>query len=281
MQNQPKNTITPSQWRLLLADMTVAARGLGHRDPEELASAVTLRMLEPSSASASAAGVAELLERVRVGDDVELVLEGEQAAASFTVLDGQAGKRRLKGARGRMFELREGPAECLLAPCSGSASKVVVSMRAALRPPAERLTHDELRNFAFRSLKNKFISDWRAAQVRARHVLVSRSQVTERGPKAERAAGCTHPDDRIDASSMLDKLHPGHARVLELTVVEGLTGSEAAEELGVQPGTIQSRAFRARVAARQLLAGGDVTITVGARLLEPAQLELRLTRDGT
>jgi DNA-directed RNA polymerase specialized sigma24 family protein/antitoxin (DNA-binding transcriptional repressor) of toxin-antitoxin stability system len=280
MQNQPTNPITPSQWRLLLADMTVAARGLGHRDPEELASAVTLRMLEPSSATASRDGVAELLERVRVGDDVELTLEGEEAAASFTVLEAQAGKRRLRGARGRVFEIRDGAA-CVLAPCSGGAGKIVVSMRAALRPPAERLTHDELRNFAFRSLKNKFISDWRAAQVRARHVLVSRSQVTERGPKAERAAGCTHPDDRIDASSMLDKLHPGHARVLELTVVEGLTGSEAAEELGVQPGTIQSRAFRARVAARQLLAGGDVTITVGARLLEPAQLELRLTRDGT
>ncbi|MFK7894922.1 MAG: RNA polymerase sigma factor [Myxococcota bacterium] len=59
------------------------------------------------------------------------------------------------------------------------------------------------------------------------------------------------PALRSDVTRVLDTLPPDHRAILILRDLEGLSESEAAEELGLVRGTIKSRLHRAREAFRE------------------------------
>ena len=55
------------------------------------------------------------------------------------------------------------------------------------------------------------------------------------------------------------RLSPDQRETLELVFYHGLTGPEAAQVLGVAPGTVKSRLYRARAALRRWLRSGEVS----------------------
>lgn len=153
------------------------------------------------------------------------------------------------------------------------------------RCTAEKFQLEVLRKIAMRSVRNRVISDWRREKARSKPSYVA-NVADMCGAGAETPSPATAAVERIHACQTLEALRPvlrpEYTSVLGLTFVHGLTSPEAAETLGVRPGTVQSRIHRARAAVRAAtLPGGDVTISVSTRLLPDAQLELPLTRTGS
>jgi RNA polymerase sigma factor (sigma-70 family) len=60
-------------------------------------------------------------------------------------------------------------------------------------------------------------------------------------------------DDRLDLRTAVDGLAPDHRTALDLVFFHDLTVAEAAEVLGVAPGTVKSRLHRARAALRAVI----------------------------
>ena len=63
---------------------------------------------------------------------------------------------------------------------------------------------------------------------------------------SERELAGVEIDDRIDVRETLDGLPPRQRAVLVLRYLEDLSEEQTAELLGVEPGTVKSRAHRAR-----------------------------------
>ena len=51
---------------------------------------------------------------------------------------------------------------------------------------------------------------------------------------------------RMDANTMISTLSPHHREVIILRELQGFSYKEIAEALGIAPGTVESRLFRAR-----------------------------------
>ena len=83
----------------------------------------------------------------------------------------------------------------------------------------------------------------RHAERRRREPLIDHVDVTP--------ARALDPSLRSDVTRVLDALPPDHRAILILRDLEGLSESEAAEELQLARGTIKSRLHRAREAFRQ------------------------------
>jgi RNA polymerase sigma factor (sigma-70 family) len=81
-----------------------------------------------------------------------------------------------------------------------------------------------------------------------------------RAARDSRGDAALHPDDvpapgsaslGVEIRDQLERLQPEHRAVLVLRDVEGLSEQEAAELLGVAPGTVKSRLHRARARFRR------------------------------
>jgi RNA polymerase sigma-70 factor (ECF subfamily) len=84
----------------------------------------------------------------------------------------------------------------------------------------------------------------REAVTFARRRSAARTEVADLG-----AAG--DPELGVDIADTLARLTPEHRAVLVLRDLEGLDEMEASRILAVQPGTVRSRLFRARVSFRK------------------------------
>lgn len=107
-----------------------------------------------------------------------------------------------------------------------------------------------LEPWLFRILRNAFIDQYRRQQARGVHVDVHDM------PEAL----STDPRPQIEARLMLQDveaamatLPPEQREVLHLTCVEELTYAEAAQVLGIPPGTVMSRLSRGRLALAERL----------------------------
>jgi RNA polymerase sigma-70 factor (ECF subfamily) len=88
----------------------------------------------------------------------------------------------------------------------------------------------------------------RVIAVREAVRLAARRPVT--APLAELPAP-GDPELAVDIADTLARLTPQHRAVLVLRDIEGLDEQQVGEILGVQPGTVRSRLFRARTSFRK------------------------------
>jgi RNA polymerase sigma factor (sigma-70 family) len=79
----------------------------------------------------------------------------------------------------------------------------------------------------------------------------------------ERMEGAPIPEDMVSLQHAFGNLSPDDRAILSLAAIEGLSGEEAAARLGIRPGAVRMRLFRARERFRQAM-----------RLLGPALLVL-------
>ena len=71
-----------------------------------------------------------------------------------------------------------------------------------------------------------------------------------RGDSAPAARAC---DARMDVMAALQTLSPAYREIVVLRELRGMSYSEIADVLGVPPGTVESRLFRARRHLREQL----------------------------
>lgn len=93
----------------------------------------------------------------------------------------------------------------------------------------------------------------------------------ERDAPEERLAGTSRTDRRMMADERkdavrqaLDLLPEDFRTVLILRVIEEMPVEEVASSLGVSEGTVKSRLFRAKEKMRELLAGSELELELGA-----------------
>lgn len=162
----------------------------------------------------------------RGGSDLLRVLHDEHAGALCSYVVGLTG-----GDRGRAQDV------------------VQETLFRAWRNPAVLEHGGSVRGWLFTVAQRIVIDEWRAASRRPR---VVSDQVSERlveGP-AERVT------DRQLVRSALRTLSGEHRRVLFECYFRGVSVAEAAETLGVPPGTVKSRVHYALHALRQALDDG-------------------------
>jgi RNA polymerase sigma-70 factor, ECF subfamily len=110
---------------------------------------------------------------------------------------------------------------------------------------------ENLRTWLFAILHNSFVDGWRRrAAEEARIAAVGSFAPSSSGPDQHQAVQLR---ELFDAYLALPE--PQRA-AFHLVALEGLSYQEAAEVLGVPPGTVMSRLNRARTALRQLGEGG-------------------------
>lgn len=101
---------------------------------------------------------------------------------------------------------------------------------------------DDLRKWAFRMCRNRWIDQMRSRKVRS-------AKNIEDVPEALVVDGESVAENRIElsqAEQAIASLAPEYREVLMLVAVEGMKYKEAAEYVGVPVGTVMSRLARAR-----------------------------------
>jgi RNA polymerase sigma-70 factor (ECF subfamily) len=111
--------------------------------------------------------------------------------------------------------------------------------------------YDNLRAWLFRIMRHIYLNDMRTLR-RAGPTLA----LQEGSLPASSADQITHVEV-AETMAAFDRLSAEHREALLMVVVEGLGYREAAKLLGVPPGTVMSRAARAREELRQLCETGS------------------------
>ena len=109
-----------------------------------------------------------------------------------------------------------------------------------------------VRTWLTRILMNK-LADLRRARRLHRAVPLHAATPGLARPASERRGDPFGADVRMDVSTMLARLSPEHREIVVLREMQGMSYRQIAEVLGVPPGTVESRLFRARRRLRDLL----------------------------
>ncbi|MFD0558084.1 RNA polymerase sigma-70 factor (ECF subfamily) [Stackebrandtia endophytica] len=111
-------------------------------------------------------------------------------------------------------------------------------LRAWRHPRVLGTSGDHARRWLFTTLRTRVIDEWRARQVRP-------EVVTDQVPERQVA---DHVDTAIQGlvvTEALRKLTPAHRQVLVECFYGGRSVNEAAERIGIPPGTVKSRLYYA------------------------------------
>jgi RNA polymerase sigma-70 factor (ECF subfamily) len=65
------------------------------------------------------------------------------------------------------------------------------------------------------------------------------------------------PEDMVSLQHAFGGLSPDDRAILSLAAIEGLSGEEVAARLGIRPGAVRMRLFRARERFRRAYIGGE------------------------
>jgi RNA polymerase sigma-70 factor, ECF subfamily len=125
-------------------------------------------------------------------------------------------------------------------------------LRAWRHPEVLDTTTRSPRAWLFTLVRNVLIDEWRARSVRP-------EVVTDRPPEAP---GPDDIDDAIQSWLLMDalrQLSPAHRAVILETFYRGSSVNEAAQRLGIPPGTVKSRTYYALRALKLALEESGVT----------------------
>ncbi len=103
---------------------------------------------------------------------------------------------------------------------------------------------------AFQSWLTRIVANTAVARARRRKIFQPLNGV-------EFAARDRSADHRIDVQRLLTKLAPRQRAVLHLTVIEGLSDSEAAEVLGISSSSVRVHRMRGRQHLERLVGRGE------------------------
>jgi len=145
-------------------------------------------------------------------------------------------------------------ARSLSASADAAEELVQDAVERALRAEARPAALADLRPWMFRVIRNLFYDELRRARVRKEYFTRERRLFSESGPM---------PDQARDVLLRLafERMPEDKREVLFLVDVIGLKYAEAAEVVGVAPGTIMSRLSRARQALRAAVDGSEALET--------------------
>lgn len=146
---------------------------------------------------------------------------------------------------------------CALSMTSGDLGRAQdavqeVLVRAWRHPEALDPRRGSTRGWLLRTLRNVLIDEWRARSVRP-------ETITDRPPDTGIADGV---DDVLQAwlvAEAVSRLNPVHRDVIQECYFQGRSVADAAERLGVPPGTVKSRTHYALRALRATLLEMGVT----------------------
>lgn len=109
----------------------------------------------------------------------------------------------------------------------------------------------DMRAWLFSIMHNQFANDCRSAARRPMMVELDGPQGAFSEPASALGADCGAALDDIEAALL--QLPPEQRAALLLVSLEGLSYAETARVLGIKPGTVMSRLYRARERLRELL----------------------------
>jgi RNA polymerase sigma-70 factor (ECF subfamily) len=127
-----------------------------------------------------------------------------------------------------------------------------VLVRAWRHPEALDPRRGSTRGWLLRTLRNVLIDEWRARSVRP-------ETITDRPPETGVADGV---DDVLQSwlvAEAVSRLNPIHQEVIQECYFQGRSVAEAAERLGIPPGTVKSRTHHALRALRATVLEMGVT----------------------
>jgi RNA polymerase sigma-70 factor (ECF subfamily) len=127
-----------------------------------------------------------------------------------------------------------------------------VLVRAWRHPEALDPRRGSTRGWLLRTLRNVLIDEWRARSVRP-------ETITDRPPETGVADGV---DDVLQSwlvAEAVSRLSPIHQEVIQECYFQGRSVAEAAERLGIPPGTVKSRTHHALRALRATVLEMGVT----------------------